>query len=115
MTVAYEHACHYCMALHTAMNSVSPELAPVVEALRAGTALPEPRLEALRVFTREVLNQRGAVPPAALAAFAAAGYTEQHALETILGVGVYVLSTFTNIATGAELDPPLLAHAWQRP
>lgn len=115
MTVAYEHACHYCMALHTAMNSRTPELAPIIEALRAGTPLPDPRLEALRAFTLEVLHQRGRVAPATLQAFAAAGYTEQQALETILGVGVYVLSTFTNIATRAELDPPLAPHAWSRP
>lgn len=115
MTVAFEHACHYCMALHSAMNARAPELAPLVEALRAGTPLPDPRLEALRVFTREVLTLRGRPAPATWDAFAAAGFTEQQALETVLGVGVYVLSTFVNIATRSELDPPLAAFAWQQP
>jgi hypothetical protein len=36
-------------------------------------------------------------------------------LEVVLGVSVYVLSTFVNIATGAELDAPFAAFAWEPP
>jgi len=115
MTVAFEHGCHYCMAMHSALQASSAEAQPIVAALRAGARLPVPRLEALRTFALAVLRERGHVPAAAWEAFANAGYTEQNALEVVLGIGVYVISTFTNLVTGAALDPPFAAFAWERP
>lgn len=109
MTVAYENGCHYCMALHSAMLVGEP----VVEHLRAGTPLPDARLEALRIFTREIVQTRGR--PTSTAAFEAAGFTAQHALDVVLGVGVYTLSTYLNILTAAELDAPFLPFAWRCP
>ena len=108
MTVAFENGCSYCMALHSAQLADSPLLAP----LRAGTPLPDAKLEALRSFTRAVVQRRGAVDTAP---FEAAGYTEQHALDVVLGVGVYVLSTYLNILTESELDAPFLPFAWTKP
>lgn len=115
MTVAFEHGCHYCMAMHSALQAGAPEARPIVDALRAGTTLPDARLEALRAFALAVLRERGRVAPPVWAALEAAGYTEQHALEIVLGVGVYALSTLVNIATGSELDPPFAPFAWERP
>jgi AhpD family alkylhydroperoxidase len=115
MTVAFEHGCHYCMAMHTAMQAGSEPAQPIVAALRAGAALPEPRLDALRSFARALVIHRGHVPTSITDAFAAAGYGEQQALEVVLGVGVYTLSTFMNIVTDAQLDPPFAAFAWERP
>lgn len=46
-------------------------------------------------------------------AFQAAGFTEEQALDVVLGVGVYVLSTFANRVTCAEIDAPFAAFAWR--
>ncbi|WFE50744.1 hypothetical protein [Micromonospora sp. WMMD1155] len=86
--------------------------AELIAALRAGSALPDPRLEALRRFTLAVLDHRGAVPDDELDDFLAAGYLPRHALDVVLGVGAYTMSTFANRLTRAPLDPPLAAHAW---
>jgi uncharacterized peroxidase-related enzyme len=115
MTVAFEHGCHYCMAMHTAMQAGDALAQPIVAALRTGEPLPEPRLDALRAFARALVVHRGHVPAPIADAFAAAGFTEQHALEVVLGVAVYTLSTFMNIVTDAPLDPPFAAFAWERP
>ena len=108
MTVAFENGCAYCMALHSAQLADSP----LLPALRAGTALPDAKLEALRLFTRDLVRTRGRADAAPLAA---AGYTEQNALDIVLGVGVYVLSTYLNILTACELDPAFAAFAWTKP
>ena len=71
------------------------------------------RLEALRRFTVAVLDHRGAVPDEELDAFLAAGWQPRHALDVVLGVGTYTISTFANRLTGAPLDPPLSAYAWE--
>jgi AhpD family alkylhydroperoxidase len=113
LTVATRNECHLCVAMHTATlekHGGTPEL---VEALRAGTDLPDPRLAALRRFTLAVLDHRGDVPDDELAAFLAAGWQPRHALDVVLGVGAYTISTFANRLTHAPLDPPLAAYAWQ--
>jgi AhpD family alkylhydroperoxidase len=112
MTVAFEHGCHYCMAMHTAMQAGIDDVQPIVTALRAGEPLPDARLDALRTYARSVLRERGHVPPAIGERFAEAGYSAQQALEVVLGVSVYALSTFLNIVTDAQLDPPFEAFRW---
>jgi uncharacterized peroxidase-related enzyme len=112
MTVAARNECHLCVAMHTATLtrlSASPEL---VAALRAEAPLPEPRLEALRGFVHAVMDTRGEVPAEELAAFTGAGYTQRNALEVVLGIGTYTLSTFANRLTRAPLDDAFAEHAW---
>jgi alkylhydroperoxidase family enzyme len=43
------------------------------------------------------------------AAFLAAGFTRAQALELLVGVGTYVMSTFSNRLTQAAVDPQLTA------
>ncbi|RZU72746.1 AhpD family alkylhydroperoxidase [Micromonospora kangleipakensis] len=113
LTVATRNECHICVAMHTATlerHGGAPEL---IAALRDGTEPPDARLAALRRFTLAVLDHRGAVPDDELAAFLDAGWQPRHALDVVLGVGTYTISTFANRLTDAPLDPPLAAYAWQ--
>jgi uncharacterized peroxidase-related enzyme len=114
-TVAFEIECHYCMAMHTALNAAAPEHESLIAALRAGTSLAEPRLEALRRFARDLVRMHGRVPEERWQALERAGFSEEQALDALLGVGVYLLSTLTNVVTGAELDPPFVAFRWNKP
>lgn len=112
MTVAARNGCHICVAMHTASLhglSAAPEL---VAALRAQAALPSPRLEALRTFVLTVMDTTGEVPPEALAAFTAAGFTARNALEVVLGIGTYTLSTYANRLIEAPLDDAFAEHVW---
>lgn len=115
MTVAFENECHYCMAMHSAMLARSPEHADLVASLRAGTPVADPRLEALRLYTRAVVRERGRVPAELAGDLERAGFSEAQAVEIVLGIGVYMLSTLLNIVTQAELDAPFVPFAWQRP
>ncbi|MEV6249371.1 carboxymuconolactone decarboxylase [Streptomyces sp. NPDC051742] len=89
LTVAHRNQCHLCVDMHDAkMAALGPA--------------PEPeRLDAVRTFTLQVLATSGAVGDAELAAFEKAGYTRRNALEVVLGVGTYTLSTFANRLTRA--------------
>jgi uncharacterized peroxidase-related enzyme len=113
MTVARANECGYCIALHSASLARDPNLAPLAEPLRAGRPLTEPPLEAVRRFTLALLAGRGAVGDDDWRALEAAGFGEQQALDIVLGVGVYVLSTFANRATRAEIDAPFVPFAWR--
>ena len=109
MTVAVRNGCHLCIALHTARLRGLTD-AGTTEALRTGEPLVEPRLEAVRVFTLKVLETAGGVPDSDLEAFLAAGYTLRNALEVVLGIGTYTMSTFANRLTDAPVDAQLTAH-----
>jgi uncharacterized peroxidase-related enzyme len=115
MTVAWEIDCHYCMAMHSAILSGGADAGALVAALRDGTALANERLEALRSYVRAVVRQGGVVPDSEAAALRTAGFDDAQALEIVLGIGVYLLSTLLNKVTGAELDAPFAAFAWERP
>ncbi|QES07624.1 carboxymuconolactone decarboxylase [Streptomyces venezuelae] len=89
LTVAERNQCHLCVDMHEAkMAALGPA--------------PDPeRLDAVRRFTLRVLASSGAVGAADLADFEKAGYTRRNALEVVLGIGAYTLSTFANRLTRA--------------
>jgi len=112
LSVAHEQGCAYCMALHSALLARAPEHALVLAALRAGAPVPEPRLERLRQFARELLLRRGRVSEATWQGFEQAGFTSAQGLEVVLGVAAYVASTLLNIVTEAPLDAAFTPFAW---
>ncbi|MGJ6964202.1 carboxymuconolactone decarboxylase family protein [Streptosporangium sp. G11] len=112
MTVATRNGCHVCVAMHTATLVRLEAPSEVVEALRARKPLPDARAEALRSFTLAVMDCRGAVGDEETRAFLDAGYSARNALDVVLGVGAYTISTFANRLIDAPLDPPFHAFAW---
>jgi AhpD family alkylhydroperoxidase len=113
MTVATRNRCHVCVAMHTAALTALGAAPELIAALRGSGPLADERLDAIRVFTSRVLDTAGDVGEAALRDFLARGYTTRNALEVVLGVGTYTMSTLANRLTGAPVDGPLAAHAWQ--
>ena len=114
MTIATRNRCHICVAMHTARLTALGADPGLIAALRdpdRAEPLPDERLDAVRVFTVRVLDTAGDVGDLALRDFLAAGYTTQNALEVVLGVGTYTMSTLANRLTGAPVDDQLAAYA----
>lgn len=115
LSANFEHNCHYCMAGHTTLAKMIRMDASVIAALRAGTALPEAKLEALHRFAILVVRERGFVPEADVDAFLAAGYTRRNVLEVVLGVATKVMSNYTNHLANTPLDNFMAGNEWTRP
>lgn len=113
LTVATRNGCHLCIAMHSARLTKSGADPGLIAALRSAAPLDDRRLEAIRVFTLRVLETAGDVGDDALSSFLAHGYTAQNALDVVLGIGTYTLSTFANRLTGAPVDPQYSAFAWE--
>lgn len=111
MTVATRNGCHLCVAMHTAKLTALGAAADLVAALRGASPLPDERLEAVRQFTLAVLATSGAVDDGTLRSFLAHGYTSRNALEVVLGIGAYTMSTLANRMTEAPIDPQLAQFA----
>jgi AhpD family alkylhydroperoxidase len=111
MAIATRNGCHICVAMHTARLTALGARADIIAALRDSVPLADQRLEAIRVFTLRVLDTAGDAGDEAVRAFLASGHTRQNALEVVLGIGTYTMSTLANRLTGAPLDHQLSAFA----
>jgi len=104
--------CSYCMAAHTYSARKQNLPASLLEALRAGRALEDARLEALRQFTLELVQNRGTVSEAALAGFLAAGYSHEQALEVVLAAALKTITSYADKLAELPLDAQYAAEAW---
>jgi AhpD family alkylhydroperoxidase len=112
ITASVVNECHYCVAAHSTMalrQGVAPD---TVTAVRAGKPLKDPKLEAVHTFTHSVVANRGWVDADQVDAFLAAGYTQRHVLDVILGVGMKTLSNYTNHIADTPLDPAWAEQEW---
>src|SRR6476620_1433113 len=86
--------CGYCVAAHSTIAKRMVKVDPaLVDAVRRREPLADAKLEALVGFTRRIVEQRGIVTEAELAAFLEARYTRAQVIEVLLGVG---MKTFNN-------------------
>lgn len=113
LTISRFHGCTYCMAAHSMIgDKVTQVPAAVLEALRAGTVIPDAKLQSLSEFTLTMLETRGRPSPAALSKFLAAGFTEKQALEVILAIAVKTLSNYSNHLFDTKTDAAFANYAW---
>lgn len=111
LAISVENGCTYCVAAHSSGARMAKLDKPVIEALRTGKPIDDPRLEALRVFTEDVVVERG-YSKDTVDAFIAAGFTRQNVLEILLCVAMKTLSNYTNHLVDTPLDDVLARMAW---
>lgn len=112
MTNNVLNGCTYCMAAHTVIAQGQDVPDDVINALRDGTPLPNEKLEALRTFSRLMNEKHGRPSEAELQAFFDAGYTQQAALEVVVGTALKVMSNYTNAIAGTQVDEAFAPAAW---
>lgn len=109
-----EHDCGYCVPAHTRLAQGMSVDNAILDALRDETPLPNARLEALRTFTLVAVRTRGVANEVDVNAFLAAGYTERHILEVILGLSQKVMSNYTNHFAKTPVDPAFWEFSWNK-
>ena len=114
-TINAYHDCHYCMAAHTLLAKGEKVPEEVIETARAVRAYEDPKLEALRVFTLTLVENRGWASAAELEAFLAAGFTKQNVLETVVVIAHKVLSNYTNHLVDTPVDDVFKRFTWTKP
>ncbi len=104
--------CRYCVAAHSVVADLQEVPADVIEAIRNDQPIADSKLEALRTFTTDVVENRGWVTEDDTAAFLAAGYSKAHMLEVILGISFKTLSNYVNHIADTPLDDAFAPKAW---
>jgi uncharacterized peroxidase-related enzyme len=106
------NGCEYCMAAHTSIMQSLKVPEDVIESLRDGTPIADPKLEALRVFAEKVNLQRGWLEDGDLETFLSAGYSKETVFEVIVGTAFKVLSNYTNHVASTPLDNAFAKNEW---
>lgn len=112
IAISAENGCDYCVAAHSAGATMAKMPEDVLAALREQKQLPDARLEALRTFALALQEKRGYLSVQDLAAFAEAGYTQQHLLDVITILAQKTMSNYFNHIAHTPLDEMFKPMAW---
>ncbi len=112
LQTSFSNDCTYCVAAHTTIAAGQNLPEDVIDAIRADSAIDDPRLEALRRFTAAVAKSRGWPDQQSVDEFVAAGYSGRNILEVVLGVGMKTLSNYTNHMAATPLDTAFEKAVW---
>ena len=105
--------CGYCVAAHSTIAKRMVKVDPVlVDAARRREPLADAKLDALVRFTRQVVEQRGTLADADVAAFLDAGYTRAQVVEVLLGVGMKTFNNYVDHIAHTPLNDQFKAEAW---
>ena len=107
------HDCHYCMAAHTFLAKGEKISEDVIEAARTGDSYNDPKLEALRVFTLSLVENRGWTSAEDLETFITAGFSKQNVFEILVAISHKVLSNYTNHIVNTPVDNVFKQFTWQ--
>ena len=114
LAVSEANDCEYCVAAHSTLAKRMAKVdAALVDATRRRKPLPDAKLDALVTFTRVVVEQRGFLAEADVAAFLEAGYTKAQIIEVLLGVGMKTFNNYVDHIAHTPLNDQFKAEAWQ--
>ncbi|TPI34732.1 carboxymuconolactone decarboxylase family protein [Mesorhizobium sp. B3-1-6] len=105
LAIGQANECEYCLSAHTLMGKgagLSPE---GIRRAREGKA--ETAIDAvIASFARRVLEKRGQVTDAEVAAVRSAGLDDARIIEVIANVAINVLTNYTNNVALTDIDFP---------
>ncbi|WP_434131927.1 carboxymuconolactone decarboxylase family protein [Methylocaldum sp. GT1BB] len=111
LTVSTLNGCSYCKTVHTALGRRAEVDGAVLKAVIALEPLPDRKLNALRDFTRKVMEEKGWVKEDDVQKFLMSGFTKAQVFEVVMGVALKTLTNYSNHLAGAVPNPEFIAMA----
>ena len=113
ITAAVVNGCGFCVAGHTKIALKVLKLEEeVVNQIRATARIEsDSKLDTLARFTLAVMLQKAKLTEAQLNAFFAAGYTQEQAIDVVLGVSLATLCNYVNNLAETPINPELQPFA----
>jgi uncharacterized peroxidase-related enzyme len=111
LAIAQANGCDYCLSAH---NYLGLNLAKIDEteiALNRAGRSGDAKADAALVFARRVLDTRGKVSDADIAAIRLAGFTEAEVIEITAAVALNVLTNYINNVADTDIDFPVVLAA----
>ena len=111
LTVSALNGCDYCKTAHTALGKMEGMDSAQLQAIVAFKPLSDSRLEALRGFTRALVEEKGWVDEAKISAFLEAGFTRAQVFEVVLGIALKTITNYSNHLARAKPNEEFIAMA----
>ncbi|MCA9260697.1 MAG: peroxidase-related enzyme [Planctomycetales bacterium] len=105
ITVAQANGCGYCLAAHCTIAKSTGLSAEAISGARTGSTQDDVH-RALIQFTNAVIERRGRVDDSELAAFRAAGFSDEAVVEVVAHVSINVFTNYLNNLAETEIDFP---------
>ncbi len=105
LTVAQANRCEYCLAAHSTIGKMVGLSPDQILSSRKGHAA-DASTDALLQFARVVVEKRGLVEDADLAAVRAAGFGDDAIAEVVANVALNVFTNYFNHVAGTAVDFP---------
>lgn len=114
LAVSQANKCHYCMPIHTMVAKMFKVPDDVIDALRNNIPIEsDPKLDALRRFTKIMVEKRGWPEEQEVKAFLEAGYSKEQILELIVGIAQKTISNYVNHIAQTPVDEAAKAYTWE--
>jgi uncharacterized peroxidase-related enzyme len=108
--IAQENGCDYCLSAHSYLAEKRAGLdANAIEQARRGKA-DDPKTSAALTFASAVLNTRGGVADADLAAAREARLSDEEIAEVVGTVALQVFTNYFNKTADTDIDWPVVRH-----
>ena len=111
LTVSTQNNCSYCKVAHTALGKMVKIDDETIQSVIACQPLKDKKLNALRVFTQLLTEEKGLLDDKKVQAFLDAGYTRAQVFEVIMGVALKTMTNYSNHLAGAEPNAEFVAMA----
>jgi uncharacterized peroxidase-related enzyme len=105
LDVGESNRCDYCVSAHSLLGQKAGLTEQDVLDSRCGTSA-NPKEDVLLRFARTVLDKKGVVADADVAAVRKAGYGDAEIAEVVAHVGLNVFTNYFNHVAGTSLDFP---------
>jgi uncharacterized peroxidase-related enzyme len=110
LLIAQQNSCDYCLSAHTALGKMAGLNEGAIIASRKGNG-NDAKTTAALTFAKRVLNTKGQISDADLAAVRSAGFSEGEVAEIIAHVALNVFTNYFNNTTGVDIDFPKVSHS----
>jgi uncharacterized peroxidase-related enzyme len=111
LAVAQANGCDYCLSAHTYLGLNLAKIDDAEIALNRAGHSSDAKADAALIFARKVLDARGRVSDADLAAVRLAGFSEPQVIEIVASVALNVLTNYVNNVAETDIDFPVVLSA----
>jgi len=108
LAIAQANGCDYCLSAHAYLGLNLAKIDDAEIALNRAGHSGDAKADAAVVFARKVLDTRGRVSDADLAAVRLAGFTEAQVIEIVAAVALNVLTNYVNNVAETDIDFPVV-------
>lgn len=111
LAIAQANGCDYCLSAHSYLGLNLAKIDDAEITLNRAGHSGDAKADAALVFARQVLDARGQVSDADIAAVRLAGFTAPQVIEIVASVALNVLTNYINNVARTDIDFPVVLAA----